>query len=162
MKAQEDINTIYDRYSKHLYFSSLRIVGNSFDAQEIMQDTLLKYHSYNNKESIKDLSKWLKSICIRKSLDKLREKNRNNNFLEEYKEYSETQLGNNHNTTSYSIEKIKEALTLLPDNYRAILSLHLLEGYDYEEISQITSVKEVTIRTIYMRAKNKLLSIIKD
>lgn len=49
----------------------------------------------------------------------------------------------------------------LPDHYRLVLSLHLFEGYDYEEIAQITSAKESTIRTLYMRGRQKLAAMLK-
>jgi RNA polymerase sigma-70 factor (ECF subfamily) len=55
-----------------------------------------------------------------------------------------------------SVESIRNALTGLPDHYRVVLTLHLLEGYDYQEISQITGTKESTIRTLYMRGRQKL------
>ena len=55
-----------------------------------------------------------------------------------------------------SVESIRKALSGLPDHYRVVLTLHLLEGYDYQEISQITGTKESTIRTLYMRGKQKL------
>lgn len=161
MRDKININKVYDTYSKHLYFTSFRIVGDSFDAQEIMHDTILKYHTYNNKENIEDLRKWLVSVCIRKSLDKLREKHRNKNFLEEYKDFSANESMHEIPVNTLGIEQIKNAVLQLPDNYRVILSLHLFEGFDYQEISQITGIKEVTARTLYMRAKSKLIDLIK-
>jgi DNA-directed RNA polymerase specialized sigma subunit, sigma24 homolog len=50
----------------------------------------------------------------------------------------------------------------LPDGYRTVLSLYLLEGYDHEEISQILGISHNTVRTQYVRAKQKLLTIIKQ
>ena len=60
-----------------------------------------------------------------------------------------------------SVESIQKALTGLPDHYRVVLTLHLLEGYDYQEISQITGTKESTIRTLYMRGRQKLAEALK-
>ena len=145
-------------YCTQLYYTSLRITGNSFEAEEIMQDTILKWHSFSQKESIEKLGSWLKSVCIRKSLDKLKEKHRNQNFLEDYKEWQNIQ--EEAPPENYNIEEIKKALLLLPDNYRTILSLHLFEGYDYQEIEQITGTKEATLRSLYKRAKEKLAATI--
>ena len=44
MNRLNHIEQIYDRHSQGLYATSLRIVGNSMDAEEIMQDTIIKYH----------------------------------------------------------------------------------------------------------------------
>ena len=62
----------------------------------------------------------------------------------------------------YSVEDIKKALLLLPDNYRTILSLHLFEGYDYQEIEQITGTKEATIRSLYKIGKDKLAALLQN
>lgn len=158
MNRLTDIKEIYRIYSQQLYFTALRITGNSFDAEEVMQDTILKWHSFPRKESIEKIGSWLKSVCIRKSLDKLREKHRTKEFLEEYRE--EAALPPETGNLQYSIEEIKRALLLLPWNYRTILSLHLFEGYDYQEIEKITGTKETTIRSLYKRAKDKLAATI--
>jgi RNA polymerase sigma-70 factor (ECF subfamily) len=51
---------------------------------------------------------------------------------------------------------------LLPNGYRTVLSLYLFEGYDQEEIAEILRVSHATVRTQYMRAKQKLLGLIKQ
>lgn len=160
MNRHTNIKQIYAQYSQRLYFTSLRIVGNRFDAEEIMQDTILKYHNLSGKETILEPGKWLTSVCIRKSIDKLREKHRNKNFLEEYKEIQS--IPQSPTPQNYNIEDIKKALLLLPDSYRTILSLHLFEGYDYQEIEQITGTKEVTLRSLYKRAKDKLAATLQN
>ena len=157
MNRQTNIKEIYSQYAQQLYFTALRITGSSFDAEEVMQDTILKYHNFPQKEGIEKLGSWLKSVCIRKALDKLREKHRTKEFLEEYKE---EQIPAPPPQVQYTVEEIRKALLLLPDNYRTILSLHLFEGYDYQEIEQITGTKEATIRSLYKRAKEKLAATI--
>lgn len=157
MNPQTNIKEIYSQYAQQLYFTALRITGSSFDAEEVMQDTILKYHNFPKKEGIEKLGSWLKSVCIRKALDKLREKHRTKEFLEEYKE---EQIPSPPPQVQYTVEEIRKTLLLLPDNYRTILSLHLFEGYDYQEIEQITGTKEATIRSLYKRAKEKLAATI--
>ncbi len=159
MNRQTNIEEIYSKYSAPLYFTALRITGCCFEAEEIMQDSILKYYNFQQKESIEKLGSWLKSICIRKALDKLREKHRTKEFLEEYKE---EQIAAPPPQLQYTVEEIKKALLLLPDNYRTILSLHLFEGYDYQEIEQITGTKEATLRSLYKRGKEKLAATIME
>ena len=59
------------------------------------------------------------------------------------------------------VQEVRKAIQQLPDGYRTVLSLYLLEGYDHEEIAQILNVAESTTRTQYIRAKQKLLMILK-
>ena len=146
--------------SRRLYNISLRIVGNSADAEEIMHDTILQLWKYGSKHEIIDLGKWLSSICIRKSIDRLRERQRWKDLLANYEDpiLEEPETEN----FEYDIKTIRNALSSLPDHYRAIVSLHLFEGYDYQEISQITGTNENTIRSLYMRGRQKLAAAIKQ
>lgn len=163
-----NIEELYDQYSKRLFFTSLRIVASSFDAEEIMHDTFIRYYYYPKKEKIEKIESWLAMVCIRKSIDILRERKREHSFLDEMKspldkgkeEANEEVIIENTDEHILQIENIKQGIQQLPDGYRLILSLHLFEGYDYSEIAQITQIKENTIRSQYMRAKNKLLEII--
>jgi RNA polymerase sigma factor (sigma-70 family) len=59
-------------------------------------------------------------------------------------------------------ETIRKAIDNLPDGYRVVLSLYLIEGYDHEEISQILGISNSASRTQYMRAKNKLRDHLKS
>lgn len=160
MKDTIDIGKAYDTYSRRLYNVSLRITGNSADAEEIMHDTLLRWWRYRHKEEIRDLPGWLASICIRMSIDKLRERNRWNIFLEDYEDPVTEE--NAEEEGDYTVRIILKALSGLPDHYRTIVSLHLFEGYDYREIAQITEIKEGTIRSMYMRGRKLLAEALKD
>ena len=160
MKDTIEIEKLYESMSGRLYNASLRIVGCSADAEEIMHDSLLQYWRFRRKDEIRDIRGWLTSTCIRKSIDRLRERNRRSIFLENYEDPSLEE--NVEIETSYNIDDILKALQKLPDNYRAIVSLHLFEGYDYQEISQITGAKESTVRTLYMRGRQRLCEMLKN
>lgn len=157
MNHDTDIRRVYDAHSGRLYNLSLRILGEGADAEEVMHDTLLQYHEISRRDEINDVSKWLSSVCIRKSIDRLRKRHNYMDFLERYAEQDclyEPDVRTDE--VEYSVAKIKEAMASLPDQYRLVLTLHLFEGYDYQEISQITQTKESTIRTLYMRGRRKL------
>lgn len=160
MKDFIDIEKVYDSMSGRLFNASLRIVGNSSDAEEIMHDSILQYWKYGKKDEIQDIRKWLTRVCVRKSIDRLRERQKWKILLDNYEdpikeEPEDTEL-------EYDISSILKALSQLPDHYRAIISLHLFEGYDYEEISQITGTGESTIRSLYMRGRQKLATALKQ
>jgi RNA polymerase sigma factor (sigma-70 family) len=59
------------------------------------------------------------------------------------------------------VDEIRKAVRLLPNGYRTVLSLHLFEGYDYEEIAGIMQITASTVRTQYHRARQKLLHTLK-
>ncbi len=159
MKDTIDIERVYDAHSRRLYNISLRITGSSGDAEEIMHDSLLQYWRFRKKEQIRDLPRWLSSICIRKSIDRLREKSRWNDFLEDYEDPALEESP--ADDEGYNAAQVLKALASLPDHYRAVLSLHLFEGFDYQEIALITGTKESTVRSLYMRGRKLLAQAVK-
>lgn len=76
--------------------------------------------------------------------------------------YIPEEEGFDENAQQLRVEEVKKAVKNLPNGYRTVLSLHLFEGYDQEEIAEILQISHATVRTQYMRAKQKLLSLIKQ
>ncbi|MBD0260034.1 MAG: sigma-70 family RNA polymerase sigma factor, partial [Cytophagales bacterium] len=61
----------------------------------------------------------------------------------------------------WEVERVRKAIALLPDGYRVVLSLYLLEGYDHQEIADILGITESTSKSQYSRARQKLLQLLK-
>ena len=55
-----------------------------------------------------------------------------------------------------TLDEVKEAISELPDKYKYVLMLYLIEGYDHQEISQILNISEVASRTQLSRGRTKL------
>lgn len=160
MKNSIDMERIYDEHAVRLYNVSLRILGDSCEAEEVMHDSLLQYYGMKDKSGILNIRKWLSSVCIRKSIDRLRKRKRFKDFLEDYEDPAMDDT--EYEDLALDVENIRKALSFIPDSSRLILTLHLFEGYDYHEISQITGIKEVTIRSLYMRGRQKLAEYLKN
>lgn len=160
MKNSMDMERIYDEHAVRLYNVSLRILGDSCEAEEVMHDSLLQYYGMKDKSGIQDIRKWLSSVCIRKSIDRLRKLKRFKDFLEDYDDPAMDDT--EYEDLALDVENIRKALSYVPDSSRLILTLHLFEGYDYQEISQITGIKEVTVRSLYLRGKRKLAEYLRN
>jgi len=61
----------------------------------------------------------------------------------------------------YQVESIRKSIQQLPDGYRVVLSLYLLEGYDHQEIAEVLQITESTSKSQYSRARKKLLEMLK-
>ena len=128
--------------------------------QEAFTDAFRSLEDFHYKSTF---GAWLKKIVINKSINSLRKRKPNQEIVEESVVYSlpDTE-GPNEAEIQYKVDEVKKAIRRLPDGYRAVLSLYLLEGYDHEEISEILKISHNTVRTQYIRAKQKLLFIIKQ
>lgn len=154
-KAQFEI---YRLYYKAMYNSSLRIVGLTDAAENIMQDSFLsafsKLNTYRGEVSF---GAWLKRIVINNSLDYLRKKKV---VFEELHENLPVWDEKPSEIENITIEEVKSAISLMPDGYRAVLSLVLFEGYNHEEVSRILGIRNVSSRTQYSRARKKLQELL--
>ncbi len=153
--SREESVKLYNTYARKLFNISFRILHDSGEAEEIMQDTILKYITTGPKFlSEVQAAAWLSKTCIRKSIDVLRKKKREKLFLEEYgfevEDAVEAKPGD------LSIGNIRKAISELPEASRLVITLILLEGLDYEEVANYTGAREGTIRVQYSRARAKL------
>lgn len=163
MTRKESIE-FYKAHARRLYNISLRIVRDSGEAEEIMQDTILKFITSGVVPGDPSrVAAWLGRTCIRKSIDALRKRTREKLFLDEYagevSEYDDSRAFEFPETAC--ADKVRKAIGELPDNYRLILNLVLLEGLDYEEIAGLTGEREGTIRTQFSRGRAKLAEKLK-
>jgi len=155
---------IYQKYAKAMFNTSLRIVNNTGDAEDILQDAFVDaFASLEAFQYRSTFGAWLKKIVINKSINHLRKKKMD---LIDIDKTSVSEVPNDETLDEKDIqlkvEEIKKAVKLLPNGYRTVLSLYLFEGYDQEEIAEILRVSHATVRTQYMRAKQKLVGLIKQ
>jgi len=155
---------LYQKYAKAMYNTSLRIVNHTADAEDVLQESFFDAFAAIDSFAYKStFGAWLKRIVINKSINALRKRKMviidiektTALHLPEEDSYDEDAM-------KFKVEEIKKAVKELPKGYRTVLSLHLFEGYDQEEIAEILQISHATVRTQYMRAKQKLLLIIKQ
>lgn len=156
--------TLYRQYSKAMYNTSLRIVNNTGDAEDVLQEAFLDaFRSLKDFQYHSTFGAWLKRIVINKSINLLRKRKMNLVELDQTNAYALSEDEKfDEQDMQYKVEQVKKGIEKLADGYRTVLSLYLLEGYDHEEISEILGISHNTVRTQYIRAKQKLLLILKQ
>lgn len=150
---------IYNRYHKAMYNTALRIVKDSYKAEDVMQESFLKaFTKLNTLEDKTVFGSWLKRIVINNSIAhynktiKLNETPLDNVMykVEDQSGIVQTDQDNK------KVNEIMQAMKTLKTNYNLGLTLHLIEGYDYEEISEIMNISYGNCRTLISRAKESL------
>jgi RNA polymerase sigma factor (sigma-70 family) len=148
---------LYNQYSKAMYNLAYRILNNREDTEDILQDVFVE--CFRNIDSFRfesTFGAWLKKITINKCINQIKKKKIDLTLCDTlpsvtYEEEDEV---------LYDTEKIFKSIETLPDGYRIILTLYLLEGYDHSEISQILGISESTSKSQYSRAKEKLRNLL--
>ncbi|MDL2238567.1 sigma-70 family RNA polymerase sigma factor [Bacteroidales bacterium OttesenSCG-928-K22] len=164
-KNQTAMMKIYSIYSNDVYNSCLRVISNSFVAEEVMQDSFIKtfdnLHKFSGNQ--KDLGNLIKRIAVNHSIDIYR-KTKNEIFssfneIENIDKYLQNE-NDEIEETNYNIDDINSAIKKLPDGYRLVLNLHLFEDMDFNDIAKKLNITASTVRSQYVRAKSKLLTIL--
>jgi RNA polymerase sigma factor (sigma-70 family) len=153
---------LYKLYSKAMLNVAFRIVGNIAEAEDVLQEAFVDAFS-----KLKDFRQdttfglWLKQIVVNRSINMLRKRKLELVDMEgdQLENIADEEIADEEET-QYQAARVKNAMKELPDGYRLVISLYLLEGYDHEEIGQILNISENTSRTQFLRAKRKLLEIL--
>ena len=129
------------------------------DAEETMHDVFLKlFDNLDNLQDEKAFISWSRSIAIRTSIDRVRKKKP---IFEPIDNLSIADEEVSDEETKLSVEVIRHELNNLPDGYRIILTMRLFEECEFEEIARAMQIKESTVRSQYVRGREKLANMLK-
>ncbi len=144
-----------------MFNTALRIVNRVEDAEDILQesftDAFQQLSSFENKSTF---GAWLKQIVVYKSIAFLKKQRLLFVDMEMAEEMEETNEPD-ETTIWFTVDLIRQTMKQLPDGYRSVLSLYLFEEYNQEQIAGMLGVSHSTVRTQYMRARKKLLQLLK-
>lgn len=157
---------IYKRYAKAMFNASLRITGDYAEAEDVLQESFLsafrELHTYKGDSSF---GSWLKRIVINKSINCLRNRRLQLVPLAEQHDGAaaeEARIPGEQDDVQWRADVLRRCIQELPDGYRVVLTLYLLEGYDHGEIAAIMGITESTSKSQYSRARKKLLELARE
>ncbi|MCH2195056.1 sigma-70 family RNA polymerase sigma factor [Kordia sp.] len=153
---------LYRQYCEGMFVVANRFLKHTEDAEDAMQEAFInafkKIDQYTAEVSF---GAWLKKIVINKSLDKLRAKQNYYISIDEAQLEVVVEEDNWQTRDDTTLEEVKAEIEKLPDKYRVVLILFLLEGYDHQEISEILNISSTASRTQLLRGKKKLQEALK-
>jgi RNA polymerase sigma factor (sigma-70 family) len=139
---------------------SFRITGSEEDAEDALQEAFISaFRSLESYRGDAAFGAWLKRIVINKAINVVKKKKH-----ELIPEDEGWDVAESTEVTEYkeelTVDRVKAAIAQLPDGYRTVLSLYLLEGYDHQEIAEIMNISESTSKSQLNRAKGKLRELL--
>ena len=153
---------LYDLYSKAMYNTALRIVSDQDEAEDVLQESFISafknLHQYRGDSTF---GSWMKKIVINNSLNKLKKRKLDVTPLDdEHMEVGEDMSSVNEKELILSVQRVKQAVNILPRGFREVFTLYQFEGYDHKEIGEILGITESTSKSQYNRAKKKIKSLL--
>jgi len=153
------------RYKDQLLNFVYRFVGNRTDAEDIVQETFLRV--YKNKHMYKEIAKfstWVYTIAGNLAKTELRRRKRHkifsvSNFVNEERDYDIPDKDHSpERKVDSSIQEgiIQKAIEKLPTKFKEVIILRDIQGFAYEEISQILNIPLGTVKSRVNRGRLKL------
>jgi len=156
---ERGFKSLVDRYAPKLMGICLRYMKDEFAAKDVLQESFIKiFEGISRYENTGSFEAWLCKITVRCALMTLRKQKK---FL------LHAELNNTHEEIYQDAEvevdldeaDILEMIKQLPDHYRIIFNMYVIEGYNHAEISELLNIPESTSRTKLTRARRKMQEI---
>ena len=132
------------------------------EAEDMLQETFVKiYNNLKKFDTKSNFYTWANRIAINNCINHQSKKGIDYTMDYEHEivmkkadeEYSEEEI-------ELSVETVNKGILNLPNGYREIISLYLLEGYDHSEIGEILGISVSTSKSQYARGKKKLRQLL--
>lgn len=156
---------LYNKYCDGMFHVAYRFMKSVEDAEDVMQEAFVKafkkLHQYNGEVAF---GAWLKRIVINQCIDQLKYEKQELLSLEDRPYEAAAEENDVHGIAEEEVLKthVIAAIVTLPEKYRMVVMLYLIEGYDHQEISEILGISETASRTKLLRGKKKLQMYLKE
>ena len=147
---------LIERYQKHLYAIAFNICRNQQDAEDVVQDTFIQYHTYKKEfDTEEHIRAWLIRVAINKAKNITRSFwHRNKCNLEEYIETLTFETPES--------ETLFDTVMKLPEKYRIVLHLFYYEDYSVREIAGILRITEANVKVRLSRGRRRLKEALQE
>lgn len=150
-----DIVNLVTPFKDKLFRLALRIMGNVHEAEDIIQEVLVKV--WKKREQFVELDNkeaWCMTVTRNLCIDKIRaRKMRTSDITEHYDIKDRTMTPSQETVSNDRMDQILALINALPEKQRTVVQLRDIEGYSYKEISEITELKLDQVKVYLHRAR---------
>lgn len=157
--CRQAFNKVIVTYSEPLYWQIRRMVQSHDDANDLLQNTLMKaWQSLENFRGDAKLSTWLYKIAINESLSFLeRERKRQNLSLDDQESHLAQLIeADEHIDGDALAQKLRKAIALLPEKQRLVFNMKYFDEMKYEEMSEVLGTSVGALKASYHLAVKKI------
>jgi RNA polymerase sigma factor (sigma-70 family) len=152
---------LYSLYSRAMYNICYRMTNHKEEAEDMLQESFSyafsKLGSFRFESSF---GAWLKRIVVNTCINHLKKKRVDLVLMEQHNDPPPEEDFVDYEEIRLRVDRVMKAIEQLPEGYRIVFSLYLLEGYDHKEIAEILDISESTSKSQYLRAKQKIKEIL--
>jgi len=159
--AQSEFERLVSPHVDHLYRLAFRFTNNTHDAEDLVQDLLIKlFPRFKEIKDIEKLRPWLDRVLYRMFVDRLRHNQRRP--LSDCEELDPDAIGNSDNNPEFDLEnhltreRLQNAYAQLNEDHRALVAMHDIEGYTLHELESMLDTPVGTLKSRLHRARKQL------
>jgi RNA polymerase sigma factor (sigma-70 family) len=144
-----------------MYNICYRMTGQQEEAEDMLQESFT--YAFSRLGSFRfesSFGAWLKRIVVNTCINHLKKRKVDLVYTEHHNDPAPEHDPVDYEEIKFRVEQVRRAMEKLPEGYRIVFSLYLLEGYDHKEISEILGISESTSKSQFLRAKKKMKEIL--
>ena len=160
----EEFQRVFFEMKDKLYRFSLRIVRSSDQAEDVVQEVMIKlWTKRDSMEGIDNINGWLMVLARNLSIDKIRSKHHSTGSLETAYFVADGEIKPDKQAEQSDLmQQIDAAVQQLPETQRLIFHLRDVEGMTYKEIGEILDLSLENVKVNLFRARQKLRKLLKQ
>ena len=143
-----------------LFRLALRITLNRVDAEDVVQETLIKVWNRRDKwDELESIEAFCLTICRNIAVDKMRKMENQNQSLEDEHDAPDRSYASNPEEQVMQQDRIRLVRRLidnLPEKQRSVMQLRDFEGKSYKEIAQVLGISEEQVKINIFRARQTI------
>jgi len=152
---------LYDLYAAKMYFVCLRYARHELEAQDMLQDGFIKvFDNLTQFKSNGSFEGWIRRIMVNTSLNYCRKSSfkQEQIGIEDYQDkvvYSKA-------ISRMSEKELLALIQQLPDGYKMVFNLYVIEGYSHKEIGEMLEISESTSRSQLAKARKWMQKLLME
>ena len=159
--------TLVKRHERLVWHIIMKLTDDPDTIKDISQEVFIRIYQKLADFSFRSkLSTWIATVAYRTAVNELKKMNRkiaqDNHQINDWKEQFVDMAHPEYITTQKELKQmIRQAVNLLPEQYRMVLTLYHIEEFNYQEISDITKMPPGTVKNYLFRARKLLKEMLK-
>lgn len=162
----KSLELLYKHFAPRMYGICLRFAGNEMDADDILQEGFIKiFNKIKNFRNEGSLEGWIRRTIINTAINHYRKNLKNSRFSD----IDGLEVPEKNNESIYdklSKEELINLIRELPNGYRTVFNLNVMEGYTHKEIGRMLNISDNTSKSQLTRARSilqrKVLALMKE
>lgn len=143
-----------------LYRMALRITMNAADAEDVVQETMMKVWNRRDQwDQIESIEAFCLTICRNLSLDKIRRMDNQTQSLDAAYDPKDQGVASNPEEQAIQSDRVRlvrQMINLLPEKQRSCMQLRDMEGKSYKDIATVLDITEEQVKVNIFRARQTI------